>query len=309
MARSTSSRKWQITINNPADKGYLHDKISDVVSLFHNTIYWCMCDEIGENGTYHTHVFMVFKSAVMFATMQNRFYGCHFEMTKGTNQQNREYIRKEGKWAEDKKKETNIIETFEEYGEIPIDMQGSTSENEEIYEMIKNGLSDCEIMEAFPGSFCKLDRIEKARQTISAEKYKNTYRELEVAYIWGETGTGKTRCIMEKYGYSNVYRVTDYDHPFDGYKGQDIIMFEEFRSSLRIEDMLKYLDGYPCELPCRYANKTACYTKVYFTTNIPLEGQYRNIKHDQPKTWQAFIRRIHHNEYKDSLESELTFLL
>ena len=26
---------------------------------------------------------------------------------------------------------------------------------------------------------------------------------------------------MGKYGYTNIFRVTDYDHPFDNYKGQD----------------------------------------------------------------------------------------
>ena len=86
---------------------------------------------------------------------------------------------------------------------------------------------------------------------------------------------------MEKYGYQNVYRVTDYDHPFDSYKGQDVIVFEEFRSSLKIQDMLNYLDGYPCELPCRYNNKLACFTKVYIITNISFNQQY--IKHSGRK--------------------------
>lgn len=31
------------------------------------------------------------------------------------------------------------------------------------------------------------------------------------------------------------------------------------------------LDGYPLELPCRYANKQACYTEVYLVSNLPLE--------------------------------------
>ena len=99
---------------------------------------------------------------------------------------------------------------------------------------------------------------------------------------------------MEQYGYSNVYRVTDYAHPFDGYKGQDVLIFEEFRSSLPIKDMLVYLDGYPVALPCRYANKEACFTKVYILTNIPLEKQYCNIQREEPETWDAFCRRIHH---------------
>jgi hypothetical protein len=104
---------------------------------------------------------------------------------------------------------------------------------------------------------------------------------------------------MDKYGYSNVYQVTNYDHPFDGYKGQDIIIFEEFRSSLKIDDMLKYLDCYPLMLPCRYADKVACYTTVFLISNIPLEQQYPNVQLDNPETWAAFRRRIHHIQQKD----------
>lgn len=97
---------------------------------------------------------------------------------------------------------------------------------------------------------------------------------------------------MEQFGYSNVYRVTDYLHPFDGYKGQDVIIFEEFRTSFPISDMLNYLDGYPLELPCRYNNKYACFTKVYMITNIPLSQQYKTVQHESPQTWCAFLRRI-----------------
>jgi hypothetical protein len=124
-------------------------------------------------------------------------------------------------------------------------------------------------------------------------KYSNTFRILEVTYIYGQTGKNKTRTVMEKYGYENVYRVTKYDHTaFDTYKGQDVIMFEEFRSSFKIEEMLNYLDGYPLQLPSRYMDKEACYTKVYITTNWPLDQQYKNVQSEHPSTWQAFLRRI-----------------
>ena len=56
--------------------------------------------------------------------------------------------------------------------------------------------------------------------------------------------------------------------------------------------MLNYLDGYPLELPCRYANKIACYTKVYIITNIPLINQYISIQNEHFERWQAFKRRI-----------------
>ena len=58
--------------------------------------------------------------------------------------------------------------------------------------------------------------------------------------------------------------------------------------------MLKYLDGYPVEFPARYANRHACFTKVYIATNIDLRNQYPNIQQEQPITWQGFLRRIHH---------------
>ncbi|MGB8451112.1 MAG: hypothetical protein WCD89_02165 [Anaerocolumna sp.] len=65
------------------------------------------------------------------------------------------------------------------------------------------------------------------------------------------------------------------------------------QGSLKIQGMLIYLDGYPIELPCRYANKIACFTKVYIITNIPLSNQYEGTQREYAETWGAFLRRIH----------------
>ena len=55
-------------------------------------------------------------------------------------------------------------------------------------------------------------------------------------------------------------------------------MLEEFHSQIPISAMLNYLDIYPLTLPARYTDRTACYTKVYITSNISLEEQYRDIQ-------------------------------
>lgn len=102
---------------------------------------------------------------------------------------------------------------------------------------------------------------------------------------------------MEKHGYQNVYRVTDYHHPFDGYMGQDVVLFEEFRSSLPLSDMLTYLDGYPVVLPCRYVNKQACFTKVYIGTNICINEQYPDSQRNNMGDFLAFLRRINAVKY------------
>lgn len=292
MARSQSSRKYQITINNPLEKGYTHERIKEILNEFTNLIYACFSDEIGlENGTPHTHIFIICKNGVMFSTVQKRFYGAHIEAVKGKNIDNYNYIRKIGEKYENKK-ESNLTETFEEIGELPKDRCNSENLSEQIYEMIENGCSVPEIINEYPSAIRQINNIEKASSMYKANKVKNIFRKLDVCYIYGATGVGKTRSVMEHFGYENVYRVTNYKNPFDNYNGQDVILFDEFRSSLPISDMLVYLDGYPVNLPCRYTDKPALYTKVYIISNISLEKQYVEVQKYEPETYNAFLRRF-----------------
>lgn len=293
MSQDTQSRKWQITINNPLDKGFSHDKIKQELSQLKSVIYWCMADETGEKQTHHTHIYACFSSAVRFSTLKNKFNTAHIEMARGSSQQNRDYIAKEGKWENDAKHGTKIPGTFDESGEMPIERQGARNDLADLLDQIKNGASDCEIIEDNPDHILHIERIERVRQSFRREEYKNTFRLLEVTYIYGLTATGKTRSVMEMHGYENVYRVTDYKHPFDGYSGQDILLIDEFDSQFPIQLMLNLLDGYPLELPCRYSNKQACYTKVYIISNIELFEQYAYEKAHEPNTYKAFLRRIH----------------
>ena len=252
-----------------------------------------MCDEIGlEEKTPHTHIYMVSKNPIMFSTVHQRFYGAHIDHVKGTSQQTRNYILKEGDYADSEKKETNLPETFEEWGFMPIERQGSAKMSDEVLQMIKDGCSDVEIVNCFPSYMTKLPYIDQMRQKLIGEKYANVFRKLEVQYIYGESGVGKTRGIYDKYGYKNVYRVSDYNHPFDGYNGQDVLLLDEFRSNIPISLMLELLDGYPFELPSRYSNKQACYTKVVIISNVSLNMQYPNIQETEPETWKALLRRI-----------------
>lgn len=178
-------------------------------------------------------------------------------------------------------------------GELPEERQGERNDLAALYEMISAGKSNYDILEEQPDFIAQLERMDRVRQIIQEENFKEVFRKLEVLYLFGDTGSGKTRSVMERYGYANVFRVTNYKHPFDQYKGQDVIMFEEFQSSIPINQMLIYLDGYPVMLPCRYSDKVACYTKAYILSNIPLKEQYPDIQDYSPETWKAFLRRIH----------------
>lgn len=290
----TQSYMYQITINAPIEKGYTHEHIIEIIrNNFKTILYFCMADE--EGSCFHTHIFLVFSSRVRFSTVKRHFSEAHIEKCKGTVSDNVNYIKKTGKWELDESKQEKKIEgTFEEYGAQPPDSRGRRSDMSDLYQMVMDNMTNAEILAANQDYILHIDKLDKVRTTILTERYKNTVRlDLEVIYISGATGTGKTRGVLESNGYSDVYRVTDYIHPFDGYNCQPVICFDEFRSSLKIKDMLMYCDVYPIELPSRYVNKFACYNKVYIVSNWELERQYLEIQREDTETWKAFLRRIH----------------
>ena len=294
MPKNPQARKWQLTINNPAEKGLDHEHIKEALSKLKPTVYWCMADERGiEEETPHTHIYIACSSPVRFSTLQNLFGGAaHIESAKGTSQQNREYIAKEGKWENDEKSGTKIEHSFEEWGEMPNEIRGGSVEGE-IISRIQDGATNAEILLDFPHYLRGLRDVEYVRQTLRAEEYRDKWRELEVIYIFGVTGIGKTRYVMDGYGYSSVYQVNNYKHPFDGYAGESVMLFDEFNSNFRIQDMNNYLDGYPLTLPARYSNKQACYERVFIISNLDLREQYHYERIYQRSIWDAFIRRIH----------------
>ncbi len=288
-------RKVLLTLNRPQEKGITHDTIRESIKTLKSTVYYCMADEVGAEGTPHTHLFIAFSSPVRFSTIKKRFATAHIEASIGTAAQNRDYVGKFGKWETSQKKETSVEGTFEEWGVLPDEQQGKRTDLEFLYQQVKAGATDFQILENIGGSQMRnLGYVEKVRQAIAKESSRKTFRTLTVKYIFGKTGVGKTRYVMEKYGYDGIFRVTDYKHPFDQYNSETAIVFDEFGDSLPIRQMLTYLEGYPLELPCRYANKWAAYTDVYIISNNALDEQYKNEQYDNPEVWHALLRRITH---------------
>lgn len=289
-AKDPQGRKWLLTINNPKEKNLEHQKIKEILTLFPSLIYYCMADEEGQ--TYHTHVYFALEHPTRFSTIKKRFPEAHIDRAEGTSAECKAYVQKAGKWANDPKADTSIPGTFEEWGNFPVERQGERVNLALLYQFVKDGLSNYEIMEQNPDYMLNLEKIERARQAVREQQYRETFRQLETTYIWGPTGAGKTRGVMESHGYSGVYRVTDYAHPFDSYAGEEVLLLEEYSSNFKIRDLLNYLDGYPLMLPARYSNRVACYTKVYIISNLCLSRQYPEIQYESPATYAALLRRI-----------------
>ena len=295
MENNTQSRKWALVINNPLEAGLDHAAIREILYRF-SPAYFCMADEIATTGTYHTHIFLFSPSPMRFSTVKNRFSTAHIEKAYGSAKANRAYILKEGHWADTDKAETSVSGTFEEWGDLPAEKEEEAPEMFKLIQDLRAGKSVMEIIEDNPKLAFRIREIETLRQAILEEKYSAENRALEVTYLYGASGTGKTRGIFEKHDRKSICRITDYGGRngvrFDAYHWQDVLVLVEFQSQIPISAMLNYLDIYPLTLPARYTDRIACYTKVYITSNIPLEEQYRDIQRYQMETWRAFLRRV-----------------
>lgn len=305
--KDTQSFAYTMCCNNPLEKGYTHQKLRELLKDIPKIDYWALCDEIGAEGkTPHTHIYFHAKQGIRHSTLRNKFPHMDIRVSQGTPQQNRDYIRKEGAYEDSEKKETNLIDTFEEWGTLPVSRQGKRTDLERMYDLVKDGKTNAEILEICGETAIKyIDKINKLRHDYLVDKYKGTRRtDLKVHYITGKTGTGKSRNILDTHGDNNCYRVTNYKHPFDSYQCQDVLIFEEYRSQIPMSDMLNYLDVYPIDLPARYAPKVSCYTTVYVVSNWTFEMQYAELQKDpeQKDSYEAWIRRFN-GEVKEYTEN------
>ncbi len=295
--KDTQSRKWLLTINNPQDYELDTNGIIDRLQRS-NPHYFCFASEIATTGTPHMHIYIFSHNPIRFSTLKNRFPTAHIEKAQGTSTEIRDYIRKEGKWAESVKAETRIEGSFFEFGTVPTPAEEKAPKMYRLLEDIKDGVSTAAIIDDNPNLAFKGRAIDELRETLLNERFRIENRNVEVFYLFGATRTGKTKSIFQKHSAADICRVTNYGGcngvRFDSYRGQPILVFEEFRSQIPISAMLNYLDIYPIMLPARYNDRVACYHTIYITSNRKLEDQYQTVQEEEPETWKAFLRRIHH---------------
>lgn len=304
MSKDPQMRKVNITINNPSDIGLTLDQLDQLVLKNLNPQYFCRSMEVGENGTEHYHFAIFRPSPIRFSRLKRLFPTAHIEKAYGSMSENRDYVAKGGKWAATDKSDTSVSGTFAEYGTMPNEQEETASKYTALMSELQEGKTNTEIVNAHPDLAFHIQHIDILREALRNDIYHSTFRpDLEVTYLYGASGVGKTRSIFEKHIPQDICRITTYPRNgirFDAYHGQSILVFEEFTSQIPLSDMLNYLDIYPILLPARYSDRAACYSKVYITSNIPLTAQYESDQKHYPDRWNAFCRRIHNvYEFRD----------
>ncbi len=166
--------------------------------------------------------------------------GTHLEPRRGTRDQARDYCRKDG-------------DVFE-WGVF----DGITKE-----QLFKQPIGY--IKENYPEFYCRYHRgLEKLNITKGPK-----WRDVQVTVLWGSTGTGKTRQVMEK---DDVYKIDPPYKWWDGYEGESILLIDDYkRNAIDRGFLLNLLDGYRLRLETKGGHTWALWTQVYITTNYDPE--------------------------------------
>jgi len=219
---SSRSRDWCFTINNYSKKDIAIFK--DLEASKSAPLYYILGYEVGEKGTPHIQGYIYFKNARTGASMKKLHKSAHWEVARGTFEQNYDYCSKD--------------EDFYEFGE-KIQKQGKRSDLEKIAEDIKGKKKLKDIAEQYPASYIRYSKGIREFKTLQLEH--RTVKP-KVTWIYGRTGVGKTNYA---YNLSDCVYIKDGTQWWDGYEQQDVVVIDDFDGNWPFRNLLQLLDMYP----------------------------------------------------------------
>jgi hypothetical protein len=104
------------------------------------------------------------------------------------------------------------------------------------------------------------------------------YSPPEVYWIYGPTGTGKTRYVFTKEGYTNIWVSGTSLKWFDGYHGQEVVLVDDFRGDYcKFHELLRYTDGYPISVQIKGSFVNFNPKRMYFTCPVHPRDVYPSL--------------------------------
>lgn len=220
-------------------------------------ICWlCGQKETGATTGYVHWQFMAsFKDKVRLAALVKIWPGCHAELTR--SQYADEYVLKE---------ETKIANTEFNLGEKPLKKNSKVDWARQRELAIAGNLDDID-----PGVYI---RNYSSLQRIATEHMRPQFRgKQEVNVYWGVSGSGKSHRVFAEAG-DNFYIKSSTTKWFDGYRGEENIIIDEFTGTMDIVHLLKWLDCYPLTAEIKGGQVVLKSKKWWFTSNIDPDHWY-----------------------------------
>lgn len=263
---AAQGRHWCFTLNNPTEA-----EKAALVALADSVNVLVIGEEIGECGTPHLQGHIGFSGPKRFSAVKSVLGDrCHIEKSADPKRSIL-YCRKDGRLLVDKDDRK----------------QGARTDLDSVFELARSGCGIREIVEQYPREYIKYHGgIDKCVRIMQPKLERWT--ETEVIVLLGPTGCGKTRFAVTFDPYRIPVPSTDTAPVwFDGYRGQDTVLLDDYRGTITYDLLLHITDGYPMAVPVKGGFVERNWTRVLITTN------YRNVGEWHPsKDLEPLLRRI-----------------
>lgn len=228
-------RRFVLTLNNWTDAEF-----QSFSSTLASLCSWAILGkERGEEGTAHLQGAGVLLKQMAFSTLCTKFPRAHIENMRGSPQQSLEYCTKEDTQAW-------------QYGSLP--QPGKRTDLHEVSDMVKDGATLKEIADSHPTSIIKFSKGIMSLRSLQSGP-RNPSKPPLVYWLFGPTGTGKTRAAFEfgcaRYSEDETLILPDATIKwFDTFDGQKCVIIDDFRSkNVNFSFLLRVLDRYPLSVP------------------------------------------------------------
>lgn len=186
---------------------------------------------------------------------------CHVERCNGNIHQNDEYCSKEGKLVE--------------FGTKP--QPGERKDLKRVRDEIVAGRPVDEITMENPAMYHSYGRtMEKLEDIMLRKKFRTEMT--EGIWYWGGTGVGKSHTVFADFDPATTYVVANDNGWWDGYTGQETVIFNEFRGGVAFAEMLDLVDKWPKTVARRGREPAPFLAKrVLVTSSMHPEEVYKNV--------------------------------
>lgn len=255
--------------------------------------------ETHNNGGQHFHAFVCYEKRIKkrrnIFTIDNYVCNVRRLSTAAQCRKRLNYITKEDKQPLER-------------GTLPEDLQKLDKRGKAFFAIEH---SNVECIESGHFSFSELRNIQYIRNMFMEEWPQ--FKPREVWWLFGATGTGKTRTawsmLLRDFSLRDIWISSgDLKNFFNGYVGQHGVILDDLRpGSIKFDFLLRILDGYPVDVPVKGSYCIWRAEKIVITA--PCKPNEMYVNKETGEEWDhldQLLRRINHvKEIRNYVEEEV----
>lgn len=263
-------RYWMLTIPYHLFTPFLHPEISWIKGQL---------EKGNEDGYLHWQLLVHCKKKSTLKAVKDVYGdGVHCEATRSEHADS--YVHKD---------ETHVEGTRFELGRRPFKRNSITDWKSIAAESMKGNLKY--IFEEYPDLAV---RHYHSLRSIYKDHAKPNLRPKDKMFCrvyYGDSGTGKSwRAYTEATANNeSVYFKNPSTKWWDGYNGEANVIIDEFTGKISIENLLRWLDFYPCLVEVKGSQVPICAIRFWITSNLPPSLWYPEATEEQMR---ALRRRL-----------------